>query len=166
MSSNLQYKIDNALFYYRSAFFQQTEEMRVVQQFIALEALSEESGITVEPELLKEVKKMVKNICQDRPLDNKTEQNKRNHKIQSHIGKLSEEGPTARMRNTLKKYGINIKWKNKRSNIGKLYKIRSEIVHTGKLRSIDKKDCPSLCMKMEEIIPRLVKEIIKNNSLV
>lgn len=160
----LQDKIDNALFYFRSSFFQQTEQMCLVQQFIALEALSEESRIIIDPQLLREIQQAVKDICQNRPLSSKATQRTRDHKILSQVGRLSEEGPTSKMRNTLQKYRVDFKWNNKKGNIGELYGVRSEIIHTGKPRSIPEKDCHKLCMKMEEIIPRLVKEIINKNT--
>jgi len=155
LSIQLQNKIDNALFIYRNAFFQQTEEMRLTQLFIALEALSEKSEISFDVELKQEIQKAINNILNNKQLTKTVIQ-----KIRSYIGRLADDGPRTMMRNTLQKYSIPIMDGNRKLDIGKLYNVRCKIVHEGKTI----KDCHKSCMKMEEIISILVSRLINEYS--
>jgi hypothetical protein len=151
----LQKKIDTALFLYRKAFFQNTEEMRFTLQFIALEALVKKSDTKFDKKLLEDIKEAVNNICSRRNVHPESLQ-----KIRSRIGRLSDESIRGMMRNTLQKYNIDISEGNKKIDIGEMYDARCKFVHEGE----EIKNCHRLCMKMEKIIPALVEKIITNNN--
>lgn len=148
----IQKKIDSALSLYRNAFFQYTEEMCLTLQFIALEALTEKSDSKFDRTLITDISEAVKCVCKRRNVPPKNRQ-----RIRSHIGRLSDETIRDMMRNTLQKYNIDIREGNKKVDIGKMYDSRCKFVHEGK----EIKDCHKLCMKMEKIIPALVKQLVE-----
>jgi|GEM_PF-3808531 len=155
LPSPLQEKIDTALSLYRNAFFQHTEEMRLTLQFIALEALAEKSDTKFDKALLADIKETVNCICCKRKVPTGI-----HRRIRSHIGRLSDESIRSMMRNTLQKYKIKIREGNKKIDIGEIYDARCKFVHEGK----EIKNCHRFCIKMEDIIPALVEQLIESND--
>lgn len=151
LSNSVYVRIDNALFLYRKSFFQETEGMRYVLRFTALESLIDDSSPGLDKELIKEMTKLVREICKEKKVVSSDIE-----KICSHIGMLTRNSIKNNIKNTIEKY--QIKRYGKKIDIDKLWKARCDFVHSG----IEIKNIHRLSIVLEDIIPMLVKKIMKS----
>ncbi|MGB3341257.1 MAG: hypothetical protein WBB37_07230 [bacterium] len=143
-------RIETSMFLYRDSFFQESEGMRHVLRFTALESLTANYDSKFGDKLIREIIEAACQVCSRAKLLNKDI-----NKISSYLGQLKVESIKESIIKTLNEYSITHHGKN--IDVDRLYEARNKFVHDG----IEIENIHRLSIVTENIIPALIEKLMK-----